>query len=619
MMRIVLSQINPTIGDMQGNFALIQARIRDAVRDKADVIVFPELATVGYPPRDLLYDESLWKNHDVLIEELHLSVKLSDEPITVIVGGLHQVNLSHGRYARYNAAFIIDKDQVRVVHKRLLPCYDVFDETRYFAAAINDPYIPIPIKVRDGDKESTVSIDVLICEDIWNYGLQQSASWMSPASYEIDPVHNLRGTGPIIAINASPYWRGKIQATRDLLERIVENTNRMVLWCNQVGGHDDIVFGGYSMAVSPKPFADCDCSLQSRCNLAMAAPFCEDTLTIDSHGDINKSHGGMEMNFNGGQWNPVIRLGPVDHTADIDEPVQKHLRVEDLETYFLLSALQLGLKDYCRRTGFKKIVFGASGGIDSAVVGAIAAITLGGQNCTAITMPSRFSSDGSCKDSESLASKCGMIFKNQSIATIHDATKKVVLTEKDKFKHRVTDENLQPRIRALLLMAESNDSGSLLLTTGNKSELAVGYCTIYGDMCGGYSLLPDVPKTWVYELARFINRYWPSLNSHSGSGLIPESTITKPPSAELAPDQKDTDTLPSYESLDPIIDQILRHVPLEKVKASTDLDDSTVDRIVRMIDIAEYKRSQAPIGPKVTERAFGSGRRIPIAKKVTYV
>jgi NAD+ synthetase len=399
-------------------------------------------------------------------------------------------------------------------------------------------------------------------------------------------------------LNASPYWQGKIQTTRELLERIANQTDRIVIWCNQVGGHDDIIFGGYSMVVSPRSIFS-ERFREYHGNIAMAEPFKEDRLFVTVTGEELKVLDNVEMNKYGGQWNPIINIQ------------HKRVQPDDLETYFLFSALRLGLRDYCRRTSFDRIVFGSSGGIDSAVVGAIASITLGGENCTAITMPSQYSSEGSYKDSEELARRCKMRLKHQAISSIHDAVKQLILTGgKQKFHFPVTDENLQPRIRALLLMAESNDNGSLLLTTGNKSELAVGYCTIYGDMCGGYSLLTDVPKTWVYRLAEFINKYY---------DLIPQAIITKAPSAELAPDQKDTDSLPPYEKLDPIIDQILRHVPIECIKSSTDLPNKVVDRVYQLIEKAEYKRSQASIGPKVTERAFGSGRRIPIAKRITYV
>jgi NAD+ synthase (glutamine-hydrolysing) len=593
--RIVLAQINPTIGDLRGNLALIQQEITYASQEGANVVVFPELATVGYPPRDLLYDEKLWKSHETVIEKIHKFIKSLSRDVTAIVGGLHQVELTHGRFAHYNAAFIIDKKQVKVVHKRLLPCYDVFDETRYFAEALQEPYLPITI---DG-----VECDILICEDIWSFGVER-ASWMSPHSYDVDPISNLKGSGPIIVLNASPYWHGKLQTTRDLLQSIADKTNRVVFWCNQVGGHDDIIFGGYSMVVSPRSIFNVAFQ-EYQGTIGMATPFKDARLFVDiGESDEIKVMGGMEMNKNGGQHNPVCKVGRKS-TSETIAP-------EDLEMYFLFSALQLGLRDYCRRTGFKSIVFGASGGIDSAVVGAIAAITLGGDNCTAITMPSPYSTSSSWEDARDLAENCGMHFMRQEITTIYQALKETVLAHgKQKFKNSVSDENLQPRARAILLMAESNEEGSLLLTTGNKSELAVGYCTIYGDMCGGYSLLPDVPKTWVFALARFINKYF--------GNLIPENTITKPPSAELKPDQKDTDSLPPYDVLDPVLDQFLHHVPMEEIKESTLLQDSEVERIQHLLTISEYKRSQAPIGPKVTERAFGSGQRIPIAKKVTYV
>ncbi len=612
-MRVVLAQINPTVGDLRGNLALIQQEITYAAQENAHVVIFPELATVGYPPRDLLYDERLWKSHEEVIGKLYKFLRSLGKPITAIVGGLHRAELSHGRFARYNAAFIMDAHKVRVVHKRLLPCYDVFDETRYFVPALQEPYAPLAIKA--GDEVS--SFDVLICEDIWNYEFQTAATWMSPASYEVDPVHNLRGSGPIVVINASPYWHGKLQITRDLLQNIATKTKRTVLWCNQVGGHDDIVFGGYSMVVSPEPIF----RVKSQAylgSIAMAAAFESDRLFVDI--DISQSPecgavrvmGGLDMQKEYNEWNPIIRVGPIKLDADLNEPSQAHVAPGDLDDYYLLAQLRLGLKDYCRRCGFKTIVFGASGGIDSAVVGAIATLTLGGENCTAMALPSPHSSPGSWKDAEALATNCKMHYMRQDITDVYDALKRTILVSgKLKFKRGVTDENLQPRARGILLMAESNDEGSLLLACGNKSELAVGYCTIYGDMCGGLGLLSDVPKTWVYRLAKFINKYY--------GGLIPENSISKPPSAELAPDQKDIDALPPYDILDPILDALDRQTDVERIKKFTPLPDKEVDRILHLLEMAEHKRSQAAIGIKVTERAYGSGRRVPVAKNVTYV
>jgi NAD+ synthase (glutamine-hydrolysing) len=586
LIKIVLAQINPTIGDIRGNLAIIQNEIIYATQNNVDVIVFPELAMVGYPPRDLLYNDELWSNQEVALQKLQLFLKQLNKPITVIVGGIQEVKgpiLQH-----YNAAYVLHKGKILdVIHKKLLPCYDVFDETRYFTPG--NPSISKPTYIPTA--AGLIAFDILICEDIWNFGYPQRASWMSPGTYPCDPTDNLKGNGPIIVLNASPYWEGKIAATRTLLAQISTKTNRMIAWCNQVGAHDDIVFGGYSMFVAPN-------------NQIMGKAFAPDSLMaeIDPYTANNIRTTGYEMWQINGEQQPVIKI----HTPNI-----RQIDFEDLDTYYLFSALKLSLQDYCRRTGFKKIVFGASGGIDSAVVGAIAAIALGGDNCTAITMPSRWSSPGSWEDAESLAQKCGMHFMVQPISVAHESVKSILLVNgKQKFIHGVTDENIQPRLRALLLMAESNENDSLLLTTGNKSELSVGYCTIYGDMAGGFALLSDVWKTQVFQLARFINKYY---------DLIPANSISKPPSAELKADQKDSDTLPEYDKLDPLLQMLLHYVPIDEIIKQTNLPESQILSIIKMLNRAEYKRSQASIGPKVSSRSFGSGWRIPIAKNINFI
>lgn len=594
-MRVMLAQVNPTIGDLRGNLALMQSEIDIAVRNKCNVVVFPELVTVGYPPRDLLYDNELWLNHDLLVAKLHGWLKLFQNEITVIFGGLHQVQLSHGRYARYNAAFVMDKDGVRVVHKRLLPCYDVFDETRYFVPAIDEPYLPIFIR----DEGELVACDVLICEDIWNFQYTGNVSWMAPATYTIDPVSNLRGRGPVFVINGSPFWMGKIRRmVKQMIPDMARTLMRPILWVNQIGAHDDIVFGGYSMAMSP--FADSPIT---------AKAFQTDRLFVTTEPNLEGQWHCSSVAANSGLPQAIVTGAKDDHkyAGGGDDASDK----EQYEIWTLFEALRLSLVDYCRRTGFQKIVFGASGGIDSAVVGAIAAVALGGENCLAVTMPAKYSSEGSWKDAEELARRCKMPFLNINIGSIHETARSKLLSGgKQQFERRVTDENLQPRIRGMILMALSNEEGSLLLTTGNKSELAVGYCTIYGDMCGGYALLTDVPKTMVWKLARFINKHF--------GNIIPENSIEKPPSAELAPGQKDTDSLPPYDLLDPVIEDILHHVPINVIKTRTTIPER-VDSVIRMINTSEFKRAQAAMGPKVTERAFGSGRRIPVAKNVTYI
>lgn len=569
-MKVSIAQVSPNIGDLKGNTKLIKFNIEKAIADGSHVVVFPELVTVGYPPRDLLYNNELWNKHDEYIKSIHDFIKIQGHDITAIIGGLHQVELTYGRKERYNAAYIIDPERIRIVHKRLLPCYDVFDETRYFKSGIDEPYIPIKIKV---DNEE-ILCDVIICEDMWNFQNSSDDFWMAPYSYGIDPVSNLKGNGPIFIINGSPFWMNKIEKTRNLLAKIsYANKDRRIFWVNQVGGYDDIIFGGYSTVFFNGAYSTME-------------KFREDFATFDDKNEKKNSWKFYPFNEHN-QPSSLIKEDEIDN---------------------LLDALVFSVKEYCRRTGFSKIVFGASGGIDSAVVGAIASIALGGQNCTAITMPSPYSSEGSINDAEELAKRCEMGYKIYRISDIYESFKNTLQTIDRPEIKSLTDENIQPRVRGTLLMAEANDTGALLLSTGNKSELSVGYCTIYGDMAGGYALISDVPKTIVYKIAERINIKY--------NNIIPTDSITKPPSAELKPGQKDIDSLPPYEILDPLLEDIVNEVSSDKIIARYGKD--LYYKILKMVDRSEFKRFQAPPGPKVMSRSFGSGRRIPIAKKLDF-
>lgn len=624
-MKVMIAQINPCVGDLAGNLDLIQLGILQACSQDCDVVLFPELATVGYPPRDLLYSSAFWDDHKKVIDQLDLFVRQQSRQITVIVGGLHEEMLSGGRYARYNAAWILDKHfDRRVVHKRLLPCYDIFDETRYFCSGVDEPYSPIPIHL-SRKKSYDVLCDVLICEDIWNNEYCGGQDWMKPATYTADPVEAVEryGKGPLFVLNGSPFWIGKIEETQKLVESICHRLQRPVVWCNQVGSHDDIITGGYSMV-----------SIPNHPNPNLGHP------TEPKKVDTRRAHAFQEDSM-------VVRLSDEQaihtnlnedrdiRTELIDQPMLGAMKVdpEDFEMWTIYKALFLHMSDYKRRAlqgipgGFKTAVLGLSGGIDSAVVAVIAAHVFGSENVMGIGMPSQYSSEGSVSDAEVLAMSLKMRFELKPINGPYEAIKKLFLSGgRQEFNNPVTDENIQPRNRGTILMAHSNDNAPcLVITTGNKSEITVGYCTLYGDMCGGLGVLSDVWKTQVYRLARFMNKYF--------CEPIPEDTITKPASAELRPDQKDTDSLPPYEVLDSLLRLFVeREMSVEQVlgerwaedhkawfKKAGEVPSEVVRKMHRLYILAEYKRQQMPPGPKIQRRSFGSGRRMPIAMNLTRV
>ena len=604
-MYVCLSQINPTVGDLKGNLSLMTAEIIEAAQGNPDVIVFPELVTTAYPPKDLLYQSWIWEDHEFIAEEILRTIRGLSRQLTVIYGGLHQIKKSYGAVDRFNAAYIVCPHAgIRIVHKRLLPQYDVFDETRYFKSAVDEPLRPVDIYCasKRGSKGSIykTSCDVLICEDIWNFRFGANPK-MLPAGYDLDPVSHLRGDGPLFVLNGSPFWQGKISDTYDLVGDIAKSIDRPVVWVNQIGAHDDIITGGHSMvAVKDKS--------SIIAHIRIGEMFAIDRIVVRLS-DKETNHDNLYP------YNtcPVTSTTPwfANNSKGRLEFCGKEITTnEQFDDWCAFQAASLFLKDYMRRTGFKKIVFGASGGIDSALVGAIAAMTLGGPACTAITMPSKFSSEGSITDAEKLAKLNDMVYKEIPIGDIHDAFRGLFLTGgRQKFTSSLTDENIQPRIRAVILMAESNDTGAIVISTGNKSEIAVGYCTMYGDMCGGIALLADMPKTQVFRLSRFINKF--------AGERIPQETIDKPPSAELREDQKDTDSLPPYDVLDPMLEMLVEQdmTPAE-VSTKTNMPEH-VAGVIKRYRMSEYKRQQMPPGAKLRERSFGSGRQMPIASKIS--
>jgi NAD+ synthase (glutamine-hydrolysing) len=554
-MRIALAQINPTVGDISGNTRLILSFLQRAKDQKADLVVFPELSVIGYPPRDLLLKPQFVEDNLAAVREIAREVK----GIAAIVGYAERNTAPIGR-PLHNAVALLKDGQVASRHfKTLLPTYDVFDESRYFE--------PGPVNVTENLYTlNDVVIGQSICEDLWN-----DERLIARRLYHQNPIADLNAAGAQILVNASasPFVVNKHQFRIELFSEQVRRFGKPLVYVNQVGGNDELVFDGNS------------CAFDARGNLiANAKAFEEDLIVVDFE-----------------NAKPVRPLQRSNSVAEATGPVGS-----------IYSALVLGLRDYVRKCGFKSVVLGLSGGIDSALTAAIAVDSLGKDKVVGVAMPSRFSSDHSVNDARQLAANLGIAFHVIPIGAVHDAYEATLAKPFAGLPSDVTEENLQARVRGALLMAFSNKFNHLLLTTGNKSELAVGYCTLYGDMCGGFNAIADVPKTIVYELANY-------LNQQAGREIIPGNTIHKAPSAELRPNQTDQDSLPPYDILDAIL---YRYVEEEKGVAQIigeGFDQATVLRVIKLVDRSEYKRRQAAPGLKVTSRAFGSGRRMPIAQR----
>ncbi len=545
-MKIALAQLNPTIGDFDGNVEKL-AQTLSSLRDESPhLVVFPEMFLTGYPPRDLLerdwFIESAGRALDHLAE-----VSRAHPDIGLLVGTVLRSGKSQGMGLHNAAVLLKDGQALATVHKMLLPTYDVFDEARYF-----DPGDEVAVVPFGSEK-----LGVSICEDAWN----DPALWHRPV-YGRDPIDELARAGATVMINisASPYYVGKDGIRYRLFERHARRHGLPFVLVNQVGGNDEIVFDGRSMCVAA------DGGL-----LAHLPAFEEAVRVIDPK---------------------ASRLGD-EFVAD--DPVET-----------IHDALVVGLRDYVRKCGFDRVVIGLSGGIDSAVVCAIASRALGPEHVFGVAMPSPYSSPGSIKDARSLAESCGIRFAVIPISDVYQSYLDELEPYLEGESIGIAEENIQARIRGDILMAISNEHGHLLLSTGNKSELAVGYCTLYGDMSGGLSILSDVPKTTVYGLAEFINR---------DGEVIPRVIIDKPPSAELRPDQRDQDTLPPYDTLDRILDLYVdRGRSIDEI-VREGFDREIVTWVVRAVNRNEYKRRQAPPGLKVTSKAFGMGRRMPIAAR----
>jgi NAD+ synthase (glutamine-hydrolysing) len=539
-MKIGFAQINPTVGDLRGNCELISGAYQRLVAAGAELVLTPELAITGYPPQDLVFKSRFVPENLALLKKLHAQVGES----ALLVGF---VDRNEGRGKPFhNAAALLERGKpIRKAYKCLLPTYDVFDEDRYF-----EPASRIEPFELNGKK-----IGVTICEDIW------TDDYLPRPLYDVEPMRSLveQGAEIILNLSASPFRLGAPACRLEMIAAQARAYQRPICYCNAVGGNDQLVFDGNSIAVNA-----------SGNLIAQLAAFRDEEKIVETNSKL------------------AIQF------RERKTPEQ------------LFAALSLGLRDYCRKCNFRSAVVGLSGGIDSAVTAVIAVDALGAENVTGVSMPSPYSSRGSIDDARALARNLRIQFLEIPIA---DAFKIFKAQFKEIFKslpENETEENMQPRLRAMILMALSNKFGHLVLSTGNKSELAVGYCTLYGDMAGGLAVISDVPKTMVYQLAGWMNR---------DREIIPKSTIEKPPSAELKPNQKDQDTLPPYAILDEILQLYVEENLSARDIIARGFDEKTVRWIQRRVDLNEYKREQSAPGLKVTSRAFGMGRKMPIAQR----
>ncbi|MEY2409251.1 MAG: hypothetical protein QOF48_1921 [Verrucomicrobiota bacterium] len=541
-MKIALAQLNTIVGDLSGNEKAILAAYQRGVAAGVDLVLVPELSVSGYPPRDLLHKGRFIENCATVVERLAVATGATG----LAVGWPGRSAKRPGREFT-NACSLLQRGKILATRtKILLPTYDVFDEDRYFEPATENT----PVEFNGHQ------LGLTICEDVWN-----DEHFWRERRYERNPAADLVRAGADILLNisASPWYLGKNRTRREMLASLAASAGVPVCYCNMVGGNDELVFDGASLAFGAAGQL-----------LAEGAMFSEDFIIVDTE-----------------------TTSAIEPAAFADE--EKVFR-----------ALVLGLRDYLHKCGFKSAVLGLSGGIDSAVTAVIAAEALGAQNVLGVSLPSDFSSKGSLDDAQKLAQKLGISY---DVIPIQAPFVAVTQQLKKIFAGRpedTTEENIQARLRGVMLMALSNKFGSLLLTTGNKSELAVGYCTLYGDMCGGLAVISDVPKTMVYRIANWLNRT---------EEIIPRDSITKPPSAELRPNQTDQDSLPPYDVLDAILEEYVVRCRSAAEIIAAGFDEAAVRRVVQLIDFNEYKRRQAAPGLKVTSKAFGVGRRIPIAQR----
>jgi len=550
-MRIAIAQLNPIVGDIEGNAERILEAAQTAFNRGAELLLTPELSLCGYPPRDLLLNLGFVEK---MSRQLQLLSQQLPEKLAVLVGFVEKNTSAtvRGEKPLFNSIALVKSQEIKQIFtKRLLPTYDVFDEDRYFASGKESQYFQLT--------ENNFKIGVTICEDVWN-----DEQFWGQRQYAVNPIADLANLGVdlIVNLSASPYSVGKQKLRESLLSHSATRYNLPIVYVNQVGGNDDLIFDGDSVAFNRQGEV-----------IYRAQAFTSSLELIEFNQDL---------------------LPAVIHPLPIDE---------DEEIY---RALVLGVRDYVQKCGFKRVIFGLSGGIDSSLVAAIATDALGKENVLAVMMPSPYSSDHSISDAVALVNNLGI--KSEKLAI------KEIMTAYDQLLERlfagtdfgIAEENLQSRIRGNLLMALSNKFGHLLLSTGNKSEMAVGYCTLYGDMNGGLAVIADVPKTRVYSLCRWLNRH---------GEIIPLNVINKAPSAELKPNQKDQDSLPPYEILDAILALLIdRHQSAEQIIAAG-FEPEIVQKVIKLVKNAEFKRKQAPPGLKISDRAFGTGWRMPIASR----
>ena len=545
-MKIALAQINPTVGDFTGNLERIVAISRRAANEGARLTVFSELVICGYPPADFLEKLSFLARCRTAVDEL--AVATSGLSTAVLAGVALPADPESGKPA-VNAAVLLDRGAVLLEqHKRLLPFYDVFDEQRYFAPSRGQKVVEL-----DG-----LRLAISVCEDAWN-----DKNFWSRRLYKVDPMEELMRQRPALHINlsSSPFWHSKRSVRLEMLTAIAKRDGIPVLMCNQVGGNDSLIFDGSSLALNAQGQL-----------IAQAASFEEDLVIVDPFS-----------------------------AAEIPVP-------SDDATEAAYRALVIGTRDYVRKCGFSRVLVGLSGGIDSALVAAVAKEALGAENVLGVGMPSPYSSPGSIDDSRRLAANLGIRFEVIGISSLFGEFTQALQPLFAGTKPDTTEENIQSRIRGDLLMALSNKFSALVLTTGNKSEMAVGYCTLYGDMVGALAVIGDLVKTRVYAVCNWLNR---------DREVIPSAILAKAPSAELRPDQKDTDSLPPYEVLDPILEAYVeRYETPEAIAQANGIPLDLVQQVVRLVERSEYKRQQAAPVLKVTSKSFGMGRRFPIAVRV---
>jgi NAD+ synthase (glutamine-hydrolysing) len=549
-MKIAIAQLNPIIGDLSGNAQKILEMAQQAVKEGARLLLTPELSLCGYPPRDLLLNPSFVEAMSINLQQLARDLPSN---LAVLVGTVeqnYQANITGGK-TLYNSIALLENSRVKqFFHKRLLPTYDVFDENRYFEPGLQANYFTL----------DNIDIGVTICEDLWN-----DEEFWGKRHYAANPIADLSilGVDLIVNLSASPYTVGKQRSREEMLKHSAVRFQQPIIYTNQVGGNDDLIFDGCSFAVNRQGEVIC-----------RASGFTSDLVTVE---------------FDATQRD--LQLGAVvpGYTSEDEE---------------IWQALVLGVRDYAQKCRFSKVILGLSGGIDSSIVAAIATAALGKENVLGVLMPSPYSSAHSISDALALAKNLGIQTQTIPIGELMHSFDNSLADLFAGTEFGIAEENIQSRIRGNLLMAIANKFGYLLLSTGNKSEMAVGYCTLYGDMNGGLAVIADVPKTRVYSLCNWLNY---------NSEIIPQNVITKAPSAELKPGQVDQDSLPPYEILDDILQRLINeHQSVAQIVAAGH-DSTIVDRIIQMLARAEFKRRQAPPGLKITDRAFGTGWRMPIA------